>query len=216
MCSAASPPAQKSSAELSFGACRRSPRPCIPVPASPSSMTLLASEFFNLREKRVTKEAELSVLKESASFLPLGFPQPYKPSTKPERAGTLPDTEISQSHGASLSSLHQCHSSQLVFAGSWVFFFNHNFSLFTGAMATLEPVTSVPVTPHLQQQEHGPARQPGQLRHSDPAKRESAFVLPELLSCRALALTPQMCKYLKGQGRRGGELLQKVMGQKRR
>lgn len=122
MCSAASPPAQKSSAELSFGACRRSPRPCIPVPASPSSMTLLASEFFNLREKRVTKEAELSVLKESASFLPLGFPQPYKPSTKPERAGTLPDTEISQSHGASLSSLHQCHSSQLVFAGSWFFF----------------------------------------------------------------------------------------------
>lgn len=139
-------------------------------------MTLLASEFFNLREKRVTKEAEfLSVLKESASLLPLGFtqpwPVPYKPSTKSEKAGALPDTEMNQTHGASLSSPRQCHSSQLVFAGSC-------FLIITFLFSRGPWPPSSPSPPHLQQQEHGSARQAGQLSHSDPEKRNLPLSSP--------------------------------------
>lgn len=131
-CSLASHPAQKSSAELSFGACRRRPRPWIQVPASFSQMILLASELhglsFQFKRKKGHQRSRALSFKGICILLPLGFTQPqpvlYKPSTKTEKAGTVPDLESNQMHRASLSSPCQSHSSQLVFGG---FFSNHNF-----------------------------------------------------------------------------------------
>lgn len=118
-----------------------------------------------------------------------------------EKAGTLSDTESSQTQGASLSSPWQCHSSQLVFGGD---FFNHHFLLSQGPWLT----TRVPVTLHLQQQEQGCARLAG----SSGIEGSKGNLPLSSLSCRALPLTPQMCKYLKGQEEK---LLQKRMGQRR-
>lgn len=138
---------------------------------------------------------------ESASFLPSGVTWP---SMETEKAGALSDTESSQAQAASLSSPCQCHSSQLVFGGE---FFNHHFLLSQGPWP--------PRAPHSCASDSSPAAAGAGLCQAgrELSTEGSKGNLPlSSLSCRALPLTPQMCKYLKGQEEKR---LQKRTGQRR-